>query len=155
MLNRAELIGHLGGDPEIRRTQDGRPIVNFSLATSERWTDKTTGEKKEKTEWHLVVIFNEGLARTAEQYLKKGSKVYLQGKIATRKWQDQSGQDRYSTEIVIEAYRGEMILLDGRERAPGAASPDDYGARREARGATAASARSSAAHADMDDEIPF
>lgn len=155
MLNQAQLIGRLGADPEIRRTQDGRPIVNLNLATSETWKDKTTGERKEKTEWHRVVIFNEGLAKVAENYLKKGSKVFLEGKIATRKWQDQSGAERYSTEIVIEAFRGQLILLDSRERTPGADSPDDYGARRDTRGATAASARPSTAHNDMDDEIPF
>ena len=151
MLNRAELIGHLGGDPEIRRTQDGRPIVSFSLATSERWTDKATGEKKEKTEWHRVVIFNEVLALTAEQYLKKGSKVYLQGKIATRKWQDQSGADRYSTEIVLRPFRGELNLLDAAEKREHVNMPPGY------EGTAAAEvdrARRGFVEDDLD-EIPF
>ena len=111
-VNKVILIGNLGADPEIRRTQDGRPIANLRLATSDSWKDKTTGERKEKTEWHRVVIFNENLCRIAEQYLKKGSKVYIEGALQTRKWQDQSGQDRYSTEVVLQGFRGELTLLD-------------------------------------------
>ena len=107
-VNKVILVGNLGADPEIRRTQDGRPIANLRLATSESWRDKATGERKEKTEWHRVVIFNENLCRIAEQYLKKGSKVYLEGALQTRKWQDQSGQDRYSTEVVLQGFRGEL-----------------------------------------------
>src|ERR1700683_5453905 len=111
-VNKVILIGNLGADPEIRRTQDGRPVANLRLATSESWKDKNTGERKEKTEWHRVVIFNENLCRIAEQYLKKGSKVFIEGALQTRKWQDQSGQDRYSTEVVLQGFRGEMTLLD-------------------------------------------
>jgi len=110
-VNKVILVGNLGADPEVRQTQDGRPIVNLRLATSESWRDKGTGERKERTEWHRVVIFNENLARVAEQYLKKGSKVYIEGQLQTRKWQDQSGQDRYSTEVVLQQYRGELTML--------------------------------------------
>ena len=111
-VNKVILIGNLGADPEIRRTQDGRPIANLRVATSDSWKDKTTGERREKTEWHRVVIFNENLCRIAEQYLKKGSKVFIEGALQTRKWQDQSGQDRYSTEVVLQGFRGELTLLD-------------------------------------------
>ena len=117
-VNKVILIGNLGADPEVRRTQDGRPIVNLRVATSDSWKDKTTGERKEKTEWHRVVIFNENLCRIAEQYLKKGSKVFIEGALQTRKWQDQSGQDRYSTEVVLQGFRGELTLLDRRPAAP-------------------------------------
>src|SRR5262245_36498665 len=103
-VNKVILVGNLGRDPEVRRTQAGRPIVNFSVATSDTWRDKATGERKEKTEWHRVVIFNENLAKIAEQYLKKGSKVYLEGSLQTRKWQDQSGQEKYSTEVVLQGF---------------------------------------------------
>src|SRR5271156_4995122 len=111
-VNKVILVGNLGADPEIRRTPDGRPIANLRLATSESWKDKTTGEPREKTEWHRVVIFNENLCRIAEQYLKKGSKVYIEGQLQTRKWQDQSGQDKCSTEVVLQGFRGELTLLD-------------------------------------------
>jgi single-strand DNA-binding protein len=111
-VNRVILVGNLGKDPEIRRMQDGKPIANLSVATSESWRDKATGERKEKTEWHRVVIFNEGLAKVAEQYLKKGSKVYLEGSLQTRKWQDQSGQEKYSTEVVLQGFRASLTLLD-------------------------------------------
>ena len=103
-----------GADPEIRRTQDGRPIANLRIATSESWRDRSTGERKEKTEWHRVVIFNEGLCKVAEQYLKKGSKVYIEGQLQTRKWQDQSGQDRYSTEVVLQGFNSTLTMLGGR-----------------------------------------
>src|SRR5438093_10575885 len=116
-VNKVMLIGNLGKDPEIRRTQDGRPVANLSVATSETWRDKATGERRERTEWHRVVIFNENLAKIAEQYLKKGSKVYLEGQLQTRKWQDQSGQDRYSTEVVVRQFRGGLTLLDSRQGA--------------------------------------
>ena len=105
-VNKVILVGNLGKDPEIRRTQDGRPIANLRIATSESWRDKTTGEKREKTEWHSVVIFNENLCKVAEQYLRKGSKVYIEGALQTRKWQDQDGQDRYSTEVVLQGFNG-------------------------------------------------
>jgi single-strand DNA-binding protein len=113
-VNKVILIGNLGADPEVRRMQDGRPVVNLRIATSESWRDKGSGERREKTEWHRVVIFNENLAKTAEQYLRKGSKVYIEGALQTRKWQDQSGQDKYSTEIVLQGFRGELTLLDSR-----------------------------------------
>jgi len=113
-VNKVLLIGNLGGDPEIRRTQDGKPVVNLSIATSETWRDKNTGERKEKTEWHRVVIWNEGLCKIAEQYLAKGSKVYIEGALQTRKWQDKDGKDRYSTEVVIQAFGGALTMLDGK-----------------------------------------
>src|SRR6187402_3677230 len=112
-VNKVILVGNLGKDPEIRRTQDGRPIANLTVATSETWRDKNTGERKEKTEWHRVVIFSEGLCRIAERYLRKGSKVYLEGQLQTRKWQDQSGNDRYSTEIVLQGFNATLVMLDG------------------------------------------
>jgi single-strand DNA-binding protein len=168
-VNKVILIGNLGADPEIRRLQDGRPVANLRLATSESWKDKTSGERKEKTEWHRVVIFNENLCRIAEQYLKKGSKVYIEGALQTRKWQDQSGQDRYSTEVVLQGFRGELTLLD---RAGGAGagggggdySADDSGGDFGSPGPTrkvaapagaGAGARSGGGRGDMDDEIPF
>src|SRR5437763_11467003 len=111
-VNKVILVGNLGKDPEIRRTQDGRPIAQLSVATSESWRDKTTGERREKTEWHRVVIFNEGLCRIAEQYLKKGSKVFLEGQLQTRKWQDQSGQEKYKTEVVLQGFNSQLAMLD-------------------------------------------
>jgi single-strand DNA-binding protein len=116
-INKVILVGNLGRDPEIRRTQDGRPIANLRLATTETWRDKATGERREKTEWHTVVIFNEGLCRVAEQYLKKGAKVYVEGQLQTRKWQGQDGQDRYSTEVVLQNFNGQLTMLDGRSGA--------------------------------------
>src|SRR5213595_1747373 len=113
-VNKVILVGNLGKDPEIRRTQDGRPIANLSIATSESWRDKATGERKEKTEWHRVVIFNENIAKVAEQYLKKGAKVYVEGQLQTRKYTDKDGAEKYSTEIVLQKYRGELTMLDGR-----------------------------------------
>ena len=113
-VNKVILIGNLGADPEIRRTQDGRPIANLRVATSETWRDKNTGERREKTEWHRVVIFNEGLCKIVEQYLKKGSKVYLEGALQTRKWQDKDGQDRYSTEVVLQGFNSQLTMLDTR-----------------------------------------
>ena len=132
-INKVILIGNLGADPEIQHTQDGRPIANLRIATSESWRDKQTGERREKTEWHRVVIFSEGLCRIAEQYLKKGSKVYVEGQLQTRKWQDQSGQDRYSTEVVLQGFGGTLTMLDGRSggmsenSAPGYGGSDQYG----------------------------
>ena len=154
-VNKVILIGNLGADPEIRRTQDGRPIANLRVATSESWRDKTTGERKEKTEWHRVVIFNEGLCKIVEQYLKKGSKVYLEGALQTRKWQDKDGHDRYSTEVVLQGFNSQLTMLD--TRGGGAsAEGDDFGssgpsASRERKPALAGAGKS----ADMDDEIPF
>jgi single-strand DNA-binding protein len=118
-LNRAELVGHLGADPDIKRTNNGNMIANLSVATSETWRDKNTGERREKTEWHRVVIFQEGLAKVAENYLKKGSKVLISGKLQTRKWQDQSGQDRYSTEIVLNGFDAKLLMLDGKSEGGG------------------------------------
>ena len=113
-VNKVILVGNLGKDPEIRRTQDGRPIANLSVATSETWRDKATGERKEKTEWHRVVIFTEGLCKIAEQYLKKGAKVYIEGQLQTRKWTDQSGVEKYSTEVVLQDFNSTLTMLDGR-----------------------------------------
>jgi single-strand DNA-binding protein len=155
-VNKVILVGNLGADPEIRRTQDGRPVANLRLATSESWKDKTTGERREKTEWHRVVIFNENLCRIAEQYLKKGSKVYIEGALQTRKWQDQSGQERYSTEVVLQGFRGELTLLDR----PGGGTGADVGGPESggefgSPGPTRKVATAGAGRGDMDDEIPF
>jgi len=127
-VNKVILVGNLGADPEIRRTQDGRPIANLRIATSESWRDRNTGERREKTEWHRVVIFNEGLCKVAESYLRKGSKVYLEGQLQTRKWQDQSGQDRYSTEVVLQGFSSNLTMLDGRGEGTGSGGGlPDYG----------------------------
>ena len=123
-VNKVILVGNLGADPEIRRTQDGRPIANLSIATSETWRDKNTGERREKTEWHRVVVFNEGLCKVIEQYVKKGSKVYVEGQLQTRKWQDNEGKDRWSTEVVLQGYGGSLTMLDG--RGDGAGSSGGY-----------------------------
>jgi single-strand DNA-binding protein len=122
-VNKVILVGNLGRDPEVRRLNSGEPVVNLRIATSETWKDKASGERKEKTEWHSVVIFNENLARVAEQYLKKGSKVYLEGQLQTRKWQDQQGVEKYSTEIVLQRFRGELTILDSR----GGGGASEYG----------------------------
>ena len=121
-VNKVILIGNLGKDPEIRRTQDGRPIANLRVATTETWRDKASGERREKTEWHSVVIFNEGLCKVAEQYLKKGAKVYIEGQLQTRKWQGQDGQDRYSTEVVLQNFNGTLTMLDARGGGGGASA---------------------------------
>src|SRR3989442_11149522 len=123
-VNKVILVGNLGKDPEVRRMQDGRPVVNMSVATSESWRDKATGERKEKTEWHRVVIFNEGLAKIAEQYLKKGSKVYLEGQLQTRKWTDQQGVEKYSTEVVLQGFNSALTMLD---RAGGGGGGSEFG----------------------------
>jgi single-strand DNA-binding protein len=114
-VNKVILVGNLGKDPEVRRLTSGEPVVSLSIATSETWRDKQSGERKEKTEWHKVVIFNENIAKVAEQYLRKGTKVYLEGQLQTRKWADQSGVEKYTTEIVLQRYRGEMTILDSRQ----------------------------------------
>ena len=142
-VDKVILVGNLGKDPEVRRMQDGRPVVNMSVATSESWRDKATGERKEKTEWHRVVIFNEGLAKIAEQYLKKGSKVYLEGQLQTRKWTDQQGVEKYSTEVVLQNFRGELTMLDGRNGGEGGG------------GRGAGEAPASFQRDELDDEIPF
>ena len=132
-VNKVILVGNLGKDPEIRRTQDGRPIANLSIATSESWRDKNTGERKEKTEWHRVVIFSEGLAKIAEQYLKKGSKVYVEGQLQTRKYTDKDGNEKYSTEVVLQGFNSALTMLDGRGGGGGneIGSSDDFGARKQ------------------------
>ena len=161
-VNKVILVGNLGKDPEIRRTQDGRPIANLSVATSETWRDKATGERKEKTEWHRVVIFNEGLCKVAEQYLKKGAKVYIEGQLQTRKWTDQSGVEKYSTEVVLQGFNSNLTMLDGRSGGGGNFGADDAGgdfgvsspsspAPRRAAVAAGGGSRNS----DMDDDIPF
>jgi single-strand DNA-binding protein len=146
-VNKVILLGNLGADPEIRTTQAGNAICNMRIATSESWTDKQTGEKREKTEWHTVVIFNEGLAKIAGQYLKKGLKVYIEGQLQTRKWQDQSGNDRYSTEVVLKAFGGQLVLLGD-----GKSNGGDAGGRGKAEPSRA---RRSSSEMDDDDDIPF
>jgi single-strand DNA-binding protein len=148
-INKVILVGNLGKDPEVRSTQEGKKIVNLTIATSEAWKDKSTGERKERTEWHRVVIFNEGLAKVAEQYLEKGSKVYIEGQLQTRKWTDQSGQDKYSTEVVLSAFGGAMVMLSSNG---GRADTEDEEA--QARSSTTSRATTSSS-ALIDDEIPF
>jgi single-strand DNA-binding protein len=159
-VNKVILVGNLGADPEIRRTQDGRPIVNLRLATSETWRDKTTGERRERTEWHRVVIFNEALAKVAEQYLKKGAKVYVEGQLQTRKWQDQQGQDRYSTEVVLQGFSSQLTMLDR----VGGGGGGDFGSDDSGSNFGSSGSRSPArqpamagagARDDMNDEVPF
>ncbi|OFX03818.1 MAG: single-stranded DNA-binding protein [Alphaproteobacteria bacterium RIFCSPHIGHO2_12_FULL_63_12] len=143
-VNKVILVGNLGKDPEVRSFQNGGQVCSFSVATSENWKDKSTGERREKTEWHNVSIFSEGLVRVAQQYLKKGSKVYLEGQLETRKWQDKEGKDRYTTEVVLRQFNSSMVLLDRREGGGGA----DYGARDSV---PSGGGRSF----ELDDEIPF
>jgi single-strand DNA-binding protein len=165
-VNKVILIGNLGADPEIRRTQDGRPIVNLRVATSETWRDKNSGERKERTEWHRVVIFNENICKVAEQYLKKGSKIYLEGQLQTRKWQDQSGQDRYSTEVVLQGFNSQLTMLDRAGGGGGSGFGSDDGG--SGFGSSGSSTRQPAVASagagggggggqrdDMNDEIPF
>jgi single-strand DNA-binding protein len=154
-VNKVILVGNLGRDPEVKHTGDGSPIVNLSVATSETWRDKGSGERKERTEWHRVVIFNERLGEVAQKYLKKGSKVYLEGQLQTRKWQDQSGQDRYTTEVVLGRFRGELTMLDGRGEGGAMSGGDDMGGDVPMRAAPAARSRQPAPAGDIDDEIPF
>lgn len=125
-VNKVILIGNVGADPEIRRTQDGRPIANLRIATSETWRDRNSGERREKTEWHNVVVFNEGLCKVVEQYVKKGAKLYIEGALQTRKWQDRDGQDRYSTEVVLQGFNSTLTMLDGRGEGGGRGG-SDYG----------------------------
>lgn len=155
-VNKVILIGNLGADPEIRRTNDGRPIANLRIATSESWRDKKSGERRERTEWHRVVIFNEGLCKIAEQYLKKGSKVYLEGQIQTRKWEDQSGQERYSTEVVLQGFNSQLTMLD--TRSGGDRGSDDAGNFGRSSPMESESPRGGSGGSladDLDDEIPF
>ncbi|MEP3277013.1 MAG: single-stranded DNA-binding protein [Stappiaceae bacterium] len=165
-VNKVILVGNLGADPEIRRMQDGRPVVNLRVATSESWRDKQSGERREKTEWHRVVIFSEGLAKVAENYLRKGSKVYIEGQIQTRKWEDQGGQERYSTEIVLQGFNSTLTMLDGRGQGEGGGSDfgggsssgggSDYGRSRQSSSPQPPAQDSGGGFDnDFDDEIPF
>jgi single-strand DNA-binding protein len=163
-VNKVILVGNLGADPEIRRTQDGRPIANLRVATSDTWRDKTSGERRERTEWHRVVIFSEPLCRVVEQYLKKGARVYLEGALQTKKWQDQSGQDRYSTEVVLQGFNSQLVMLDrvGSTSSGGYEPPDnggaDFGSMGPSSGPSAPREKKpamAAVRGDMDDEIPF
>ncbi len=162
-VNKVILVGNLGADPEIRRTQDGRPIANLRIATSESWRDKGSGERRDRTEWHRVVIFSEGLCRVAEQYLRKGAKVYIEGQLQTRKWQDQSGQDRYSTEVVLQGFGSTLTMLDGRNGGGGGMSDggqSDYdnmggGYDEPRRPAGGSGGGSGGFDKPLDDEIPF
>ena len=168
-VNKVIIVGNLGRDPEVRSFQNGGKVCNLRIATSENWKDRNTGERRERTEWHSVAIFSEPLAKIAEQYLRKGSKVYIEGQLETRKWQDQSGQDRYSTEVVLRPYRGELTLLDGRGDGGGGGGGggfgggssggyDDrdggYGGGYDDRGGSS-SGGGGGSNRDMDDEIPF
>jgi single-strand DNA-binding protein len=168
-VNKVILVGNLGRDPEVRSFQNGGKVVNLRIATSETWRDKATGERKERTEWHSVAIFNENIGKIAEQYLRKGSKVYVEGQLETRKWQDQSGADRYSTEVVLRPYTGSLTLLDGREGGGGGGSggddrgggyPEERGYGDERGGSGGGSAPRSgggggSGRSDLVDEIPF
>ncbi|MEM6386972.1 MAG: single-stranded DNA-binding protein [Pseudomonadota bacterium] len=155
-VNKVILVGNLGRDPEVRTFQNGGKVCNLRVATSENWKDRNTGERRERTEWHSVAIFSEPLARIAEQYLRKGSKVYLEGQLETRKWQDQSGQDRYSTEVVLRPYKGELTLLDGRgdNAGGGGGGSLGYDDRGDSYGG-GSSGGSAPVNQDLDDEIPF
>ena len=157
-VNKVILVGNLGDDPEVRSLNNGGEVVNLRVATSESWKDRD-GNKQERTEWHRVVIFNENLGRVAKSYLRKGSKVYLEGQIQTRKWQDQSGQDKYSTEVVLQRFRGELVLLDSRGGGGGGGGGDDYG---DSSGGFVGSGRQQpqgrpapAFDSDLDDDVPF
>ena len=156
-INKVILIGNLGADPEIRHTQDGRPIANLRVATSESWRDKGTGERRERTEWHRVVIFNEGLCRIAEQYLRKGSKVYLEGQLQTRKWEDQSGQERYTTEVVLQGFNSQLTMLDSRNSGAGEGGQDfaSSGAGDFGQSGPMDTAKTGTFDKELDDEIPF
>ncbi len=168
-VNKVILVGNLGRDPEVRRLGSGDPVVNLRIATSETWKDKASGERKEKTEWHSVVIFNENLARVAEQYLKKGSKVYLEGQLQTRKWTDQQGQEKYSTEVVLQRFRGELTILDSRggggeygdEEQGQVSRGGDFGGRsssqdrRPAASSGGGGSGGGSRYNDLDDDIPF
>ena len=160
-VNKVILVGNLGKDPEVRRMQDGRPVVNMSVATSESWRDKATGERKEKTEWHRVVIFNEGLCKVAEQYLKKGAKVYIEGALQTRKWTDQSGVEKYSTEVVLQGFNSTLTMLDGRGGGGGGSFGEELGGDFGSFGLVSSAPRRAVAaggggrNSDMDDDIPF
>jgi single-strand DNA-binding protein len=161
-LNKVMLIGNLGADPEIKSFQNGGKVANLRIATSETWKDKATGERKEKTEWHSVAIFNDGLVGVVERYLKKGSKVYIEGKLQTRKWQDQSGNDRYTTEVVLQGIGGSLVMLDGKRSDDAGGSSGASGGNAgggwdsgSSSGATGGMAGSGGGYDDIDDDIPF
>jgi single-strand DNA-binding protein len=159
-VNKVILVGNLGRDPEIRRTQDGRPIANLSVATSENWRDKATGERREKSEWHRVVIFNEGLCKVVEQYLKKGAKVYLEGQLQTRKYTDKDGVEKYSTEVVLQGFNSVLTMLDGRSGGGGGEDfgsdgGSDFGSSSPAPRARQPATAGAGGKRDMDDDIPF
>ncbi|MEP1695552.1 MAG: single-stranded DNA-binding protein [Paracoccaceae bacterium] len=155
-VNKVNLIGNLGRDPEVGTFQNGGKVCNLRIATSENWKDRNTGERKERTEWHSVAIFSEPLARIAEQYLKKGSKVYLEGQLETRKWQDQSGADRYSTEVVLRPYTSTLTMLDGRgDNQGGGGGGGGYDDRDSYGGGGGGSSQPAPSNQDLDDEIPF
>jgi single-strand DNA-binding protein len=157
-LNKVMIIGNLGKDPEVRKLPSGDPVVNLRIATSENWRDKATGEKREKTEWHSVAIFNENLARVAENYLKKGTRVYIEGQLQTRKWQDKDGQDKYSTEIVLQKFRGDLQILSAKGEEGGYSGDEERGGASslERSGGGRAPAREGAKESfELDDEIPF
>ena len=158
-VNKATILGRLGAEPEVRSLNNGSKVVNLRIATSESWKDKDTGERKEKTEWHQVVIFNEGIAGIAEQYLKKGSQVYIEGKLQTRSWEDQSGQKKYTTEIVLQRYQGELVLLGGNDANEGQsdrpASSEDRQTTSQEYSAAKDGGKPANFSQDMDDEIPF
>jgi single-strand DNA-binding protein len=149
-VNKVILVGNLGADPEVRKFQNGGSVCNLRIATSENWKDKNTGERREKTEWHSVAIFSEGLTRIAEQYLRKGSKIYIEGQLETRKWQDKNGNDRYSTEVVLRNFNSSMVMLDGRSSSSGGGGND-----RAAGGMSEQSSSSGGQSYEMDDDIPF
>ena len=160
-VNKVILVGNLGKDPEVRQTNDGTKVASLSVATSENWRDRSSGERREKTEWHRVVIFNDRLVDVAEKYLRKGAKVYLEGALQTRKWTDNTGQEKYTTEVVLQKFRGELTMLDGRQGAGGGDSMDDmgYGGTYSAGGGSTQPSRSGGGSRppapDLDDEIPF
>ena len=158
-VNKVILVGNVGRDPEIRSTQDGTKVANLSLATSENWRDKNTGERKERTEWHRIVIFNERLADVVEKYVKKGAKLYIEGALQTRKWTDNTGAEKYTTEVVLQRFRGELTMLDSRGGGGGGiggSSPDDMGSSGSGSGGSMGGSRSSGGGSqDLDDEIPF
>ena len=154
-VNKVILVGNLGADPEVRKTANGDAVVNLRVATSESWRDKTSGERKERTEWHKVVIFNENIAKTAEKYLRKGSKVYLEGQIQTRKWQNKEGQDQYTTEVVLQRFRGELVMLDGRGGSDAIEGGSMGGGGRKAVGGGGGRGGDADVPSDPNDEIPF
>lgn len=157
-VNKVILVGNLGRDPEVKSMQDGRSLVNMSIATSETWRDRNSGERKERTEWHRVVIFNDKLAEVAQKFLKKGAKVYLEGQLTTRKWTDQSGQERYTTEVVIPRFGGSLTMLDGRSGGgggDGSGMDDDYGGGMSSGGGGGGGRAAPRGKAELDDDIPF